>query len=130
MKVFQKQSAPRYRRSAGITSYLLASPRTADARHLTVTCVEIEPDGRQRVHSHSPEQIYFILEGRGQMTVGQETREVRPGDCVFIPSDVPHGLENTTANLLRYVSAAAPAFRTDELDGLWPLPSEVDESGG
>ena len=58
------------------------------------------------------------------MTVGSESRDVEPGDCVFIPSDAPHGLENTTERLLRYLSAAAPAFRTDELHALWPLPSE------
>ncbi len=128
MKVLQTQAAPRYRRSEGITSYLLASPRTAGAQHLTVTVVEIEPGGRQRVHSHLPEQVYFILQGRGRMTVDSETREVCPGDCVFIPGQARHGLENTTDTPLKYLSAAAPAFRTEELDAFWPLPSEVEES--
>ena len=66
----------------------------------------------------------------GQMTVGRETREVGPGDCVFIPTGVAHGLENTTTDLLRYLSAAAPAFRAEELDSFWPLPSEIDDSCG
>ena len=129
MKILQRRTAPRYRRNEGITSYLLASSRTAGAQHLTVTIVEIEPGGRQRVHSHTPEQIYFIIEGHGQMTVDQEIREVHPGDCVFIPSHAPHGLENDTNSLLKYLSAASPAFGTGEVDALWPLPSEADESG-
>ena len=64
------------------------------------------------------------------MTAGRETREVGPGDSVFIPTGVAHGLENTTTDLLRYLSAAAPAFRAEELDSFWPLPSEIDDSCG
>jgi mannose-6-phosphate isomerase-like protein (cupin superfamily) len=108
-------------RPEGITSYLLASARTCDAALLTTTVVELAPGGQQRVHSHEPEQVYFVLEGRGSMTVGQETAEVGVGDCVFIPSGMPHGLSNRGPGPLRYFSAAAPAFSRDELERLWPL---------
>ncbi len=128
MRILRTRTAPRYRREEGITSYLLASSRTAGAQHLTVTIVEIEPGGHQRVHSHAPEQIYFVLDGHGQMTVDQETRDVHPGDCVFIPSQATHGLHNTTDSILRYLSAAAPAFGTGEVEALWPLGREADES--
>lgn len=121
MKILRKPTAPRYERDEGITSYLLASPRTADARHLTTTLVEIVPGGSQRIHSHEPEQVYFILEGSGIMTVGDETARVRSGDCVFVPSGAPHGLENDGGGLLRYFSAAAPAFDRALLESLWPL---------
>ena len=126
MRVLRTRTAPRYKRAEGITSYLLASPKTSGAKQLTATCVEIHPGGRQRVHSHDPEQVYFILEGRGRMTVGRETEEVGAGDCVFIPSRVPHGLENTGSESLKYFSAAAPSFALDDLDDWWPLPSEAD----
>ena len=54
--------------------------------------------------------MYVIIAGRGQMTVGDETHAVAAGDLVYIPSDAPHGIENTGAETLRYVSAATPAF--------------------
>ncbi len=130
MMVLSKVSAPRYQRQEGITSYLLASPRTCAARHLTTSLVRLEPGGEQRVHSHPPEQVYFILEGSGLMTVGNDTQEVRPGDCIFVPSDTPHGLKNQALEPLRYFSAAAPAFDTAELLSLWDLGSEQDEGGG
>ena len=37
MHVLKKETAPRYVRPEGITSYLLASPRTSSAEHLTTT---------------------------------------------------------------------------------------------
>jgi mannose-6-phosphate isomerase-like protein (cupin superfamily) len=121
--ILRRKGAPRYARDDGITSYLLASPRTGEARHLTTTLVEIEPGGFQRVHSHPPEQVYFILEGSGAMTVGDETEQVTVGDCVLVPSESPHGLRNTGDVTLRYFSAAAPSFTAEELEQWWPLES-------
>ena len=129
MQVLSKAKAPRSRRPEGITSYLLASPRTSQAKHLTTTLVQVEPGAEQPLHSHSPEQVYLVLEGSGLMMVGAETQEVGPGDCIFIPSDTPHGIRNQGREVLRYFSAAAPAFDTSDLLSLWPLGSEREEAG-
>lgn len=88
---------------------------------MTTTLVELEPGGRQQVHSHEPEQVYFLLEGHGRMTVGSEEAEVETGECVFIPSRTPHGFWNTGSGPLRYFSAAGPSFSGDELEQLWSL---------
>jgi mannose-6-phosphate isomerase-like protein (cupin superfamily) len=129
VQILTKAKAPRYIRPEGITSYLLASPRTAQAKHLTTTLVQIEPGGEQRIHAHAPEQVYLILDGGGTMTVGTETQDVAAGDCIFIPSDTPHGIRNTGQDLLRYFTAAAPAFETSDLLALWPLASESEDLG-
>lgn len=63
------------------------------------------------------------------MTVEAETQEVGPGDCIFIPSETQHGIRNQGQEVLRYFSAAAPAFDTSDLLALWPLGSERDEVG-
>ncbi len=124
--ILKKRKAPRYIRKEGITSYLLASPRTCGAEQLTTSLVEIEPGGEQRVHSHVPEQIYYILEGNGLMNVGDKTVHVERGDCIFIPSGAPHGLKNDGTMLLRYFSAAAPSFESGQLEKFWPLKSEAE----
>src|ERR1700689_3099406 len=103
MHVLKKETAPRYMRPEGITSYLLASPRTTSAEHLTTTLAVIQPGGEQRIHSHRPEQVYFILEGSGLMTMGDETQRVGPG----------------------YFSAATPAYDSGALEKSWPLKSEA-----
>src|SRR5437016_11311914 len=108
MHVLKKETAPRYIRPEGITSHLLVSPRTSGAEHLTTTPAVIQPGGEQRIHSHRPEQVYLILEGTGLMTVGDETQRVGPDDCVFIPSDQPHGLKNA------FFRVSTPHFRTSE----------------
>ena len=126
MQVFKKETAPRYIRPEGVTSHLLASARTSSAEHLTTTLAVIEPGGEQRIHSHRPEQVYFILEGSGFMTVGDETQRVGPGDCVFIPSEQPHGLKNDGELTLRYFSAAASVYPPGHLEKTWALKSEAE----
>jgi mannose-6-phosphate isomerase-like protein (cupin superfamily) len=74
-----------------------------------------------------PEQVYFILDGSGLMTVANETQRVGPGDCVFIPSRLPHGLKNDGKTTLRYFSAAASAYPAGRLEAVWTLKSETEE---
>ena len=121
MQVRRKQKAPRYERD-GIVSHLLVSEWTTKARFLTTSLVEMSPGGTQQPHAHEAEQCYFILEGEGLMTMGDERQLVTPGDCIFVPSNETHGLENTGRSGLRYFSAAAPSFGGVETSKrLWPL---------
>jgi len=127
MDIMKKPAAPRYRRD-GVVSYLLVSRRTGGAERLAVTLVEMEPGGIQKPHAHEPEQMYYILEGTGMMTVGGERKPVGPGDCVYYPSRAVHSLENTGGAVLRYLSAASPSFTERQCRELWPLPSMEEES--
>ena len=121
MKIIQKDTVPRYKRD-NITSALLVSSLTTDAKNLAISLVEMEPGSIQQIHSHEPEQMYYILEGSGEMTVGKDTSEVQKGDCIFIDSNSLHGLKNTGKVVLKYLSAASPSFTVEECKDLWPLP--------
>lgn len=125
MEVLRKDQVPRYIRD-GITSYLLVSATNCGAKHVTTTLVEMEPGGKQTVHSHETEQVYTILKGHGEMVVAGETRRVCAGDCVFIPSNDPHGLLNTGDEVLTYISAGSPVFGAEKEQELWPLPPSSD----
>lgn len=57
--------------------------------------VEIHPQGYVAMHDHENVESYTILEGNGQMTVGEETLPVKKGDVVFIEGGQKHMLKNT-----------------------------------
>lgn len=122
MKVIRKAHSPRYMRDE-ITSYLLISEITTGSKNLTTTLVEMNPGGMQHIHNHENEQCYFILKGGGIMTVGSEEERVNEGDCIFIPSDEPHGLVNDGKDALVYYSCASPSFKGKALRELWPMES-------
>lgn len=127
MNVVRKTSAPRYKRD-NIVSYLLVSELTGNSKNLAITLVEMEPGGIQHVHSHDPEQMYYILEGSGVMTVDAEEEPVQAGDCIFFSSFAKHGLKNTGETVLRYLSAASPSFTPEQCQQLWPLASLDEET--
>ncbi|OPY31871.1 MAG: Cupin domain protein [Methanomassiliicoccales archaeon PtaU1.Bin124] len=43
------------------------------------------------MHSHPEEQTGYLVSGAIRLTIGNEVREVRPGDCWCVPGNVPHG---------------------------------------
>lgn len=70
---------------------------------------------RSLLHRHlRSEEIYYILEGQGRLTVGPETLFVGPGDAVCIPPRMAHWIENTGPNPLRFLCCAAPPYSHDD----------------
>ena len=43
-------------------------------------------------HSHPHRQVSYVVSGRFEATLGAETRVIGPGDCYFVPPDLPHGV--------------------------------------
>ena len=60
------------------------------------------------VHNHEDvEQIWFILSGVGKARVGDEEREVKEGDAIYLPPQVPHTMKNTGTYPLRFLAIGA-----------------------
>ncbi|MGE5418216.1 MAG: cupin domain-containing protein [Acidobacteriota bacterium] len=49
----------------------------------------------QKVPSHATpvDVLFHIIDGRGTITIGEETRQVSTGQIVISPAHVPHALE-------------------------------------
>ncbi len=55
-----------------------------------------QPDLQQ---PHTEDEVYYVLAGRGKITVGDEVRDVRPGSLVFVATAVPHRFHDITEDL-------------------------------
>jgi quercetin dioxygenase-like cupin family protein len=72
--------------------------------------VAYEPGTRVARHSHpEAEQVMWIVEDSVQMTVGDETRVLGPGDVVVVNRGIEHELYS--AEGLTFVEAMAPVPR-------------------
>jgi mannose-6-phosphate isomerase-like protein (cupin superfamily) len=58
------------------------------------------------------EEIYFILEGEGEMSVGEETSQVGAGDAILIPPGQWHQIKATTD--LRFFCCCAPPYAHED----------------
>ncbi len=64
--------------------------RSVAGERLSLAVVELDPGAVAREHSHPHEQLGMVLSGRMTFRVGDETRELGPGDTWTIPSNTPH----------------------------------------
>ena len=66
--------------------------RTVHGERVTFSLVELEPGVSVPEHSHENEQVGMVLSGSLTFTVGDETREVGPGQAWCITGHVPHSV--------------------------------------
>ena len=53
----------------------------------------LEPGQEQRVHAHDgSDKIYYVLEGSGVFTLGEDSSEQSAGDIVHAPAGIDHGV--------------------------------------
>jgi mannose-6-phosphate isomerase-like protein (cupin superfamily) len=48
---------------------------------------------------HTEDEVYYVVSGRGAITVGDERRDVGPGSLVFVAARVPHRFVEITERL-------------------------------
>lgn len=54
-------------------------------------------------HRHQQAEIYYIIEGEGEVTIDGVAERVTKGSSVFIPSDAKHGIVNVGSRDLRWL---------------------------
>ena len=109
-----------------LKSWMLIGPQNSSTQGLSLQISEIPVGSAQPLHSHEPEQCYYIVRGRGIMTIGEETRQVSAGDAVYIPPNRSHGIENSGDDVLEYVTANSPVFDSRYENALWPADPAQD----
>ena len=80
--------------------------------HVMVGLNCLEPGQIQKIHAHEgADKFYFVLEGSGQFTVGDEQTDASAGSLVVAPSGIAHGVTNTTSERLSLLVTIAPPFK-------------------
>jgi len=76
-------------------------------RLLGVWDTTLPPGTILQPHLHpDAEEVYYILEGRGRIMVGDETRTVTPGHLIYIPPGQPHTIHALGVQPLRWITVA------------------------
>jgi mannose-6-phosphate isomerase-like protein (cupin superfamily) len=93
------------------------SKELAQTDHMLAGIMRYRAGTKSPYHQHANcEHFYFIIDGRAVVETPTGTREVAPGDMVFIPAEEPHRL--LSIDPLLYFEFQAPnRFKTTILDG-------------
>jgi quercetin dioxygenase-like cupin family protein len=82
------------------------------SQHVMIGLNCLEPGQTQKVHAHDgADKFYFVVEGHGKFTVGEEEREADTGSLVVAPSGIPHGVTNNASVRLSLLVTIAPPFK-------------------
>jgi mannose-6-phosphate isomerase-like protein (cupin superfamily) len=107
------------------TQNLVGGLAPIQARSFCIGNVTLDPSGGQVPwHNQEQEEIYFIIEGTGEMCLGHERQTLTTGQAVYIPPGVFHQLTNIGTGPLRMLYCYGPAGDVahwrQELDGTLP----------
>jgi mannose-6-phosphate isomerase-like protein (cupin superfamily) len=69
----------------------------------------LQPKQVLKLHKHpTSDELFYIVSGRGQFTVGSDQTMVDAGSVIYGPAAVPHGLVNSGQDQIIMVSVQAP----------------------
>jgi len=107
------------------TQNLVGGPSPVQAEAFSMGYVTLEPRGGQVPwHNQEQEEVYFVLEGTGEMCLGSERQTLTGGQAVYIPSGEFHQLTNVGDEPLKFIYCYGPAGDVahwrQELDGSLP----------
>ena len=108
-----------------LTQNVVGGLSPIQASNFSLGYVTLDPNGGQVPwHNQEQEEIYFVLEGTGEMCLGAERRTISSGQAVYIPSGVFHQLTNIGGTPLKMIYCYGPAGDVahwrQELDGTLP----------
>jgi mannose-6-phosphate isomerase-like protein (cupin superfamily) len=69
----------------------------------------IKKEVKKHKHIYHSEHVY-ILEGEGEMLLGEKKFKVKKGDIIFIPKNTIHALKVISALPVRVLSIQSPMF--------------------
>ena len=80
-----------------------------DTKNMFCDVYCVKPGQNQKIHSHKNEdKVYYVLEGEGKFTVGDEEKILRAGEITIAPKGEQHGVINDSHEDLSILVFMAP----------------------
>ncbi|HEX7283917.1 MAG TPA: cupin domain-containing protein [Vicinamibacterales bacterium] len=103
-------SVIRPREHAVYTPQKMGKATIFESPHLLVGLNAFEPGQEHGLHAHAgQDKVYHVLEGEGRFLLADRELEMKAGDLLVAPENVPHGVRNTGSSRLLVLAILAPA---------------------
>lgn len=77
-------------------------------RNMSVGLYALDAGQSDPQQPHRQDEVYFVVSGRGSITVGEETTTVARGSVVYVPAGVVHKFHHITEDLRVLVVFSPP----------------------
>ena len=93
----------------------ILSPSNSSIKNQSFAEAKVAPGNTTEEHYHiRMEEIYYVLRGKGKMSIEKEVREVKAGDGIAILPGRGHRIENIGSNDLVYLCCCTPAYTHED----------------
>ena len=90
------------------TFRILIDEEMSGAKHFSLLVNTMKAGNVGDEHKHAVEHCWYILSGKGTVTIGGESFSVEPDMAVFAPADTPHRIVVGPDEDLTYIVVYAP----------------------
>jgi quercetin dioxygenase-like cupin family protein len=91
------------KKEEGIIVKLLTS-----GENVSLSLLQAEPGTSFEIHNHEEEELSYIIQGKGIMTVGEESYQIEAPCVIKVPPHVRHGLTVIGTETLLKLNAHSP----------------------
>ena len=74
----------------------------------------LEPGKKSKLHKIKSSEIYYIIEGIGNLTIEGKKHALQKDDSVYVPPNSKQFIENSGTMNLKFLCIVEPAWRADD----------------
>ena len=77
-------------------TYFLIDPEKCPSKNLKMGMTTVYANGKTTGHDHpNHEEVYYVIQGKGEMVVGEDKYDIKTGDALYVPFGEFHTTYNT-----------------------------------
>ena len=103
MKIFRVADTKSFQNVHGVEAKKIYDTDNAEAIHMSLA-----PGQSLKKHTTPVEVFFYILEGRGEVEIGDEKQEAEKDMLIDSPKGIPHLLRNNSNALFRFLVVKVP----------------------
>jgi mannose-6-phosphate isomerase-like protein (cupin superfamily) len=101
----------------GSTIWELFHQESSPVAGFSVAEALVGPGKSTKPHKHlRTQEVYYILEGGGEMRLGAEVINASKGDAILIPPGTTHMIKNTGPEGLRVLCICSPPYSHEDTE--------------
>jgi len=73
----------------------------------------LEPGKKSKLHKIKSSEIYYVLEGSGNLTIDNELHFLQKDDSAYVPPNTKQFIENSGKEDLKFLCIVEPAWKAE-----------------
>ena len=111
MEIRSREMATPYQTKDGSLIRSIMDLSNSPVRNLSLAEATVGPGSKTYPHLHTQsEEVYYLLQGKGRMYIGEKSKEVKQHDAILIPPGTKHYIVNTGREDLVFLCLCSPPY--------------------